>query len=168
MNSTCTISDALGDPGLMPKLLVLRKRSSPTDAVAQNTSTLDAAESTNNRRFMRFLKQDKDTVASSPSTSSVDSVQSKESTTGTVLRRLDLAIQSLENDKRQLSNAPLQQQQAVRTPPVRSNSLSAMTSYNKRANATSNHIPKTKIVPTTTPTQQFSSKFMLQALTTVY
>lgn len=114
---------------------------------------------------MRFLKQDKESVASSSSTSSVDSVQSKESTTGTVLRRLDLAIQSLENDKRQLSNVPLQQpqqQQAVRIPPVRSNSLSAMSSYSKKANATGNHIPKTKIVPTATPTQQFSSKFMLE------
>lgn len=113
---------------------------------------------------MRFLKQDKDSVASSSSTSSVDSVQSKESTTGTVLRRLDQAIQSLENDKRQLSNVPLQQpqQQAVRIPPVRSNSLSAMSSYSRKTNATGNHIPKTKIVPTTTPTQQFSSKFMLE------
>lgn len=158
LNSTSTISDALGDSSLIPKLFVLRKRSSNTDAVAQNTSISDSAESANNRRFMRFLKQDKDAVASS--SSSIDSVHSKESSTGTVLRRLDQAIQSLENDKRQLVNAPpqQQQQQPVRIPPIRSNSLSAMSSYNRRANTSSNHKLNTKIAPTTTPTQQFSSK----------
>ena len=144
---------------------MLRKRSNTFDAtVAQTTKISDtiAAESTNNRRFMRFLKHDKENTPNSPSSSSIDSMQSKESSTGTVLRRLDLAIQSLENDKRQLvdtqpSSAHPTQQQQIRIPPVRSNSLSTMSTYSKRSN-TNNNIPKTKIVPAAAPSQQFSSK----------
>lgn len=81
-----TISDILNDPDLIPKgtvekLFVLRKK---------NTAVIPSeSESTN--RFVRYiLKQQQDVPEHTPSS------------TGSVLKRLDQAILSLENDKRQL------------------------------------------------------------------
>lgn len=113
LRETKTISEILNDSELIPKgtvekLFVLRKRntgsasssvsSSPSShhaTVIPTTSISETTDSTN--RFVRFLKQDyhkDDTMAASP--------MSDGSSTGNVLKRLDQAIQSLENDKRQL------------------------------------------------------------------
>jgi hypothetical protein len=96
LNPSKTIAEVLHDStilhkGTTEKLFVLRRKS----PVPEEPS-----------RFKRFLKQE------AP-------VKPVETSTGSVLRRLDEAIQSLEVDKRQLMQQPV-----VRQPPARSNSLS--------------------------------------------
>ncbi|RCI03911.1 hypothetical protein CU098_006884 [Rhizopus stolonifer] len=120
LNSDRVISDVLGDPNLIPKgitekLFVLRKSSD--DATNNGDSS--------NRRFMRFLKQDKEAVRS-PGT---EQASPNETSTGNVLKRLDHAILSLENDKRQLDNNASHGSPHLRSVPVRSNSLSSMSRH---------------------------------------
>jgi hypothetical protein len=98
---------------------------------------------------MRFLKQDTKEVHSLTRPASVERMNSNESSTGSVLRRLDQAIQSLENDKRHLDMTA-----TTRTMPVRSNSLSAVSNYRPNANTLSHNLPRTKIAPT----QQYTRK----------
>ncbi|KAI8064804.1 uncharacterized protein B0P05DRAFT_554394 [Gilbertella persicaria] len=133
LNSDRVISDVLGDPDLIPKgitekLFVLRKSSD--DATNNGDSS--------NRRFMRFLKQDKEAVRS-PGT---EQASPNETSTGNVLKRLDHAILSLENDKRQLDNNASHGSPHLRSVPVRSNSLSSMIST--KQNIIENRKPPTR------------------------
>ncbi|CEP10428.1 hypothetical protein [Parasitella parasitica] len=153
LSLSSTIAEVLGDTDLIPKLFVLRKKSPTPDASAEkytNTSDMPSTESTNSRRFMSFRKQNRVVLETSTSSSSVTSSQSAESNTGSVLRRLDQAIQAIENDKRQLvENLPVNippQHQQMRMSPIRSNSLSAMTNYSRRLD-TNNNFTNTKLVP---------------------
>lgn len=85
--ATKTISDILNDSELIPKgtvekLFVLRKKN----------ITVIPSESESTNRFVRYiLKQQQDVPE-----------HNAPSSTGHVLKRLDQAILSLENDKRQL------------------------------------------------------------------
>lgn len=102
----------LNDPAIIPKgttekLFVLRRKNPVSDE-----SSL----------FKRFLKQE-----NSIHTNTTE--RPIESSTGSVLRRLDEAIQSLENDKRQLD---MIQPPAAKKVPVRSNSLSNYSSSTKK------------------------------------
>lgn len=163
MNSNRTVSDVLSDPELIPKgttekLFVLRKRTnvslppSPVQPALSASDSTSGMESPNNHhngnRFMRFLKQDTKEVHTLVRPASVERMNSNESSTGSVLRRLDQAIQSLENDKRHLDHRV---QTTARTIPMRSNSLSTVSSYrpnhNNNANLLDHNLPRTKIAP---------------------
>jgi hypothetical protein len=178
INSNRTISDVLNDPELIPKgttekLFVLRKRTNvslpPSPVVQPVTSISDSTavgtESPNNQhhnngnRFMRFLKQDNNKEAHTLARpASAERINSNESSTGSVLRRLDQAIQSLENDKRHLDKTS--QATTTRTMPMRSNSLSAVSSYRPNYNNTnmlSHNLPRTKNAPTQQYTRMLST-----------
>lgn len=88
-----TIATVLNDPALIPK------------GTTEKLFVLRRKVPEEPSRFKRFLAKPE-----------------PESSTGSVLRRLDEAIQSLEHDKRQLDK--IQQQPVMRRPPTRSNSLS--------------------------------------------
>ncbi|KAI9337335.1 hypothetical protein BD770DRAFT_401251 [Pilaira anomala] len=165
---TKTISEILNDSDLIPKgtvekLFVLRKKHSalpivpplPTTSLSESTS-----ESTN--RFVRYiLKQQDHKESHVPPETMVES--NTVSSTGNVLKRLDQAILSLENDKRQLDrfkyNGPSSLSRnysdhttptlSNRILPVRSNSLSVMSDY--RSNQ--------KMAPIRSTTQDMNRKF---------
>lgn len=97
-----TISEILDDPELIPKgtvekLFVLRKKVpnvAPPSPVLPTTSISEStSESTN--RFVRYIMKQHDKEAPPVEPEHM-------SNTGNVLKRLDEAILSLENDKRQL------------------------------------------------------------------
>lgn len=104
MEANNTISEILSDPELIPKgtverLFVLRKKvnSSPPSPVIPTASVSEStSESTN--RFVRYILKQHDKEV--PVVSGTESI----SNTGSVLKRLDQAILSLENDKRQLDD----------------------------------------------------------------
>jgi hypothetical protein len=89
--------------GTVEKLFVLRKKNSVNNSTSSASSipvvipatSISETESTN--RFVRFLKH-QDHTKEVHAAAAVEDVSSA----GNVLKRLDQAIQSLENDKRQL------------------------------------------------------------------
>lgn len=104
MTPTKTISEILNDSELIPKgtvekLFVLRKKNNaPANAIVPAIPTTSVSETTSEstNRFVRYILKQQD------SKETVQEETSTVSSTGSVLKRLDQAILSLENDKRQL------------------------------------------------------------------
>ncbi|KAI9248458.1 hypothetical protein EDC94DRAFT_528302 [Helicostylum pulchrum] len=120
LTPTKTISEILNDSELIPKgtvekLFVLRKKNSaPANAIVPAIPTTSVSETTSEstNRFVRYILKQQD------SKETVQEETSTVSSTGSVLKRLDQAILSLENDKRQLDKFKYK-----RLPPARSSSL---------------------------------------------
>ncbi|CAO3654569.1 unnamed protein product [Mucor hiemalis] len=152
LTNTRTISEILNDSELIPKgtvekLFVLRKKvtnDAPPSPVLPTTVSMSESTSESTNRFVRYILKQHDKEAPLPLSTEPESM----SNTGSVLKRLDEAILSLENDKRQLdkfqyngsSPPPLNRIASdiispttkSRMLPVRSNSLSAVSRSNPK------------------------------------
>jgi hypothetical protein len=95
-----TLLDIINDTEMIPKgtiekLFVLQKIS---NAKMQNSTSEVDGNSTNGSRFVRYLLKQDNASNSKPVQNNTEDISS----TGNVLKRLDEAIMSLENDKRKL------------------------------------------------------------------